>query len=131
MAIAAINMWIEIGLPTMTLTNKIRSVMNPIVTLASCKLSDNACILFTIISTSHLRLIKTARTVDVAPTYASEPEYPIPQTNKIINCATKKATWCIITGNFLKIEAIYKYSRVKFGDGKFFNNFFEYFKHNG
>ena len=131
MAIAAINMWIEIGLPTMTLTNKMRRVMKPIVTLASSKLSDNACILFTIISTSHLRLIKMARTPDVAPTYASEPEYPRPQTDRIINCAAKKATWCITTGNFLEIESIYKYFMVKSGDGRFFNNFFEYFKHNG
>ena len=124
-------MWIEIGLPAIMFINRIRKVMKPMVTLASSKLSDNARTLFTIISISHLRLIRTARTVDIAPIYASEPEYPTPQTNRIINCAAKKASWCITTGNFLKIEAIYKYFIEKFGDGKFFNNFFECFKHNG
>ena len=80
---------------------------------------------------SHLRQIKTATTLDTAPIYASEPEYPTPQIIKIINCAAKKDTWCITTGNFSKTEIIYKYFSVKSGLGKFFNSFFEYFKQNG
>ena len=100
-------MWLGSGLPKMMLTNKIKMVMQLMVTLASSKLSDNAWTLLTIISISHLRQIKMARILDTAPIYASEPEYSTPQIIRIINCAAKKDTWWITTGNFSKIEVFF------------------------
>jgi hypothetical protein len=49
-------------------------VIEAIVTLASCKFSDNVWSWLTNISMSHLRHTKIAKNVETDPIYASEPE---------------------------------------------------------
>ena len=67
-------MWIGIRLPNITFKKTTMIVIKTIVTLASCKFSDNVWYLLTNISISHLRHIKIAKNVETAPIYASEPE---------------------------------------------------------